>query len=555
MGFALDCLDNDKNRVTSVGVNPIGENARLTKAATPVRTFSPAFWLSMPLLAVYVFLLVKTSYWRYLLDLPLYLYTAFLVDQHGYVPYRDFFDPNSPGTHFFYWLAWLLTAGEDFRVRLLDIGWLLAIQASAWAWLRHYSPSVATLGMLLAGLFYLELGPVVILQREFLALLPVTLGIAVYFSNAPVAVRFFVVGALFGVAFTIKPVMGIGLGALALTELHAWLRQPAAEKIHYALERIPAVMIGFSVPLLVGLAYLYYNGALADFLSIYEDYWPLYMLITGQHQAISEAEYPTYLVRLFFRLVDVSALLKWVLPLVAIFLVYRKDVQGDARRDRIVLLLFYLLLAYGIYPVITGKAWVYHRIPFLFFAAFMFAVPFGTVVAAGKVKLMRIALCTVVALILAAGAMHSAVLRPEMGEARPFENNLSLNRVDRLARDIADNLRPGDRVQPMDWTGGALHAMLKNKAEIGTRFMFDIQFYHHGDREAPQRWRKVFLKELRANRPAMVVIMKIRAMPTGDQVFTDFPEFQDYLRNYHPVVKNKVYEIWRIDDSPGHAQG
>ena len=52
----------------------------------------------------------------------------------------------------------------------------------------------------------------------------------------------------------------------------------------------------------------------------------------------------------------------------------------------------------------------------------------------------------------------------------------SLTKVDFVADYLRQNLKTGETVQPLDWTSGALQAMLAVKAECATSFVFDFQF-------------------------------------------------------------------------------
>src|SRR5262245_46833131 len=95
------------------------------------------------------------------------LYLARLVDQHGYVPYRDFYDINLPGAYFSHILIGRLVGyTDDLRLRVFDLAYLAAISVAAWCWLSRIGRSVAWSAIVMFGLFYLAGGTQVILQRE-----------------------------------------------------------------------------------------------------------------------------------------------------------------------------------------------------------------------------------------------------------------------------------------------------------------------------------------------------------------------------------------------------
>ena len=45
------------------------------------------------------FIFISSLQWRMVHDSPIMMYLTFLIDHEHYVPYRDFFDMNMPGTY------------------------------------------------------------------------------------------------------------------------------------------------------------------------------------------------------------------------------------------------------------------------------------------------------------------------------------------------------------------------------------------------------------------------------------------------------------------------
>ena len=70
--------------------------------------FNALFILLVILPCAYLFWLAfkKSLTWQYSADLPLLLYTGFLMDHFSYIPYRDFFDMNMMGSHLTYSSPW-----------------------------------------------------------------------------------------------------------------------------------------------------------------------------------------------------------------------------------------------------------------------------------------------------------------------------------------------------------------------------------------------------------------------------------------------------------------
>src|SRR5258705_5810697 len=101
------------------------------------------------------------------------MYVGRLVDQHGIVPYRDYFERNFPGALYTYVLIGRITGYTDDRAfRLVDLSVLAAISAVTWAWLNPLGKRVAWAAVVLFGLAYIGADTSVIGQREYFIILP-----------------------------------------------------------------------------------------------------------------------------------------------------------------------------------------------------------------------------------------------------------------------------------------------------------------------------------------------------------------------------------------------
>ena len=150
--------------------------------------------------------------WRFQHDSPIMFYIAFLMDHFGYVPYREIFDMNMPGSYFVYYLIGKLFGYTDIGIRCADLLILTALLIVNWLWMRKISKRVAWFGSVLWGLLYLGFGPCMSLQREYLTLLPIMTGVYIFSCAAKNLIfRNLAVGLFFGMAATIKPHTAIGL--------------------------------------------------------------------------------------------------------------------------------------------------------------------------------------------------------------------------------------------------------------------------------------------------------------------------------------------------------
>jgi uncharacterized peroxidase-related enzyme len=490
--------------------------------------------------------------WRFQHDCPIFLYISFLIDRFGMVPYRDILDVNMPGTHAAYFLIGRLSGYTDLGARLVDLAILTAMSAMSWIWLRRLNREVAWCGAMLWGLIYLGMGPDTSLQRDYLALLPLVAGVFVGNSlrKPGVAWRSALAGVLFGIAGTLRPHAVIGLPVVLWFE-YLELREAGAigRDLRAPLLRmlLPAAG-GFLVPMLAMVLFLWATGAWAPFLDVAANYWPLYTHLTELHETISREDRPLYLVRQFLLMGGYRAL---VIPgLLGLVIALRYSGLNRSQK-RQALLLATLTLCYSLYPVIGGQFWQYHWLPFLFFVSQLSAL----------------------ALVEWRERSHwiqrgapFVLLFAIWGTELPYNWRVILSgdelsppkegKVDAIATFLQENLRPGDTVQPLDWTGGAAHAMLLAKAKIATPFVYDVYFYHHVSNPYIQSLRRTFLTDMKAARPRFVVEITGEDKPwvSGADTTREFPELAALLeRDYRVAVSGRGYVIYEIRDDGSTA--
>jgi hypothetical protein len=120
-----------------------------------------------------------------------------------------------------------------------------------------------------------------------------------------------------------------------------------------------------------------------------------------------------------------------------------------------------------------------------------------------------------------------------------------------VAKFLSKHLEPGDTVQPLDWTGGAVHGMLMARARLATRFMYDFIFYHFPSKPYVVRLRQEFIGELTRSRPKYIIDVYIdKPWPTGANTTRKFPELHEFLAtHYVPVQGGATYKILQRMDS------
>ena len=472
--------------------------------------------------------------WPYIHDSPLMLYAAWHI-AHGAVPYRDLFDMNMPGTYFAMWVLGAFFGWDDLGFRVFDLLCISLIGIATFGWMRHFGRAPALAAAMLFPLQYLALGPSTSMQREFLALVPLTMALALVESPCSASVRFFGTGLLAGAAALVKPQFLL-LALPPMTYL-TFTAAPSADRA----KGMVWMAAGLVAPFVATFAFLAYRGALDAFIDIATNYWPLYTHLTGSHQPISGSARVAYLVTS-----TLEGLKNAYIPLALVGLA---AALGDGQRRGLGWTIGAMTAAAAVYPSLSGQFWTYHWLPLQYMLLCAAALSVMTVPPSRWTfrSVMRAA-CAL--LTLAAVGTTAVRARIAASTGDPASDVVkSRARADRVPREVAAfllaHLEPGDLVQPLDWTGGAVHGMLAARAPIATRFMYDFHFYHHVDTPYIVRLRRQFVRQLAAKRPRFVAqVLEGRPWPGGPGTTRSFPALQELLdSDYRVVHEGETYRI------------
>lgn len=502
--------------------------------------------LFAPLGALLAISIVGSLFWRIGFDSAIMLYLGWLVDRFGEVPYRDFFEQNMPGAYLFNAAIGRIFGYSDLGFRVADSVMLLGLLTSTGFALRSLGARVAWAAPIAFGLLYLSDGMYMGLQREFVILLPISLTLLLAHPTAAhgSAWRFYarqaLAGMLFGLAATVKPHAIIGLPIVATC--YALARTPPGERtsLRFVVVALAAAAAGAAVPLLATAGYLWASGALPGFLDLATGYWPLYGRLDSLHRTTDDINYPLYLLRGW---IELGAYHLWLIPAVIGSMVVLRHQQLDRDHRMFVWMLVALAIAYSLYPIPAGKFWTYHWLPLAYFLTILTALCFRAVSAPGT---WRVAAPIVAAAVIVTAARPAPELLDQL-IGRPV-SSAKLERTDRIAAFLRERLQPGDRVQTLDWTGGAIHALLIAEARPATSFVEDFYFYHHISNPVIQRLRRRFLAELDQAQPRFIVqvIAEDKPWVNGPDTTRSFPELEQRLADaYRPVLTRRdviIYE-------------
>ena len=482
------------------------------------------------------FLIVQAGYstqWPIAHDEAPLFYEAFLMRADGLVPYRDLFDFQMPGSFVAYSVLGVLGGFDSFRIRILDLALLAALLVITFFAMRRFGKTPAFAAAILFGLKYMQGGPSMSLQREYLLLIFVALAVWISMRAELTLKHRITLGILFGLAAVIKPHAAIGLIPILLFDISDIIQRLKLTLLNAATRSVLPAAAGFLIPVLSMIAWLGFTGALIPFVTIAVNYWPLYSQVNGLMEVTVGAARISLLLNQTLRLGG-NAL--WLIP-AAIGVYFNQNKKTY--------LLASLALCYAIYPALSGQFFPYHYIPFIYFIILLASQIF---------KLSNLiphsAFCILQFLSL---ILFFALLSPSQTFIRQIKNKpiaTSTDRAVEIANFLEKNLEAGDTVQPLDWTGGTLLAMLETRAHIATPYVFDFYFYHHVSHPYIQSLRADFMNDLQLASPRFIVEVIAADKPwvTGPDTSREFPELRAFLNeNYSVTIQKDDYVIYEID--------
>ncbi|MCP5141380.1 MAG: hypothetical protein H6980_03365 [Gammaproteobacteria bacterium] len=477
--------------------------------------------------------------WRMQHDTPLMYYAALLMDEYGRAPYRDFFETSFVGTFLLHLAVVKLVGYSNTAFLGLNVLHVLAVALAGALLMRPFGIRAAIAAPAIFALLYLSHGPSMMLQRDYLVVLPLALALlAATQTRYPwrPASRAVAVGVLFGLAGAIKPQMV--LGALPVWVYLAYADGRPSHPSRALATGAGWLAVGGLLVIAPLLGWVVAVGAWDEFRFLFRDYIPLHLALSKEHHLFHGREYLNYWLSEFVRFGGYA----WLLP-VAAYGVWRcwRACPDPARRHRLALLVG-VTGVYALLPGLAGQFWAYHWMPFAWCLSVLvaLALPGADEVRAGWRDWLVVA---VLGGALTMAAWPNWEIRMQMRAERvppPLGG-----RVDEIGAFLSRELRPGDTVQPLDWTGGALHAMLQARAPLATRFLYDYHFYHHPGHPVIDGLRERFLAELAAAPPRFVIEVHDRLHPKDQADAPRFDALRTWLEGGYRVVHvGPDYRIW-----------
>ena len=461
--------------------------------------------------------------WRMVHDTPIMLYQANLMVNHGMMPYRDFFCINLPGSLWMY--GWLIqTLGvSDWTVHLANLMVVSLISALIYFSLSKTCHVCALLGIGLGVLRIFSGEVAFILERELLALIPIS-GLTLLGLRKPVQspAREMMVGLLLAWLFLIKPQLLLyGLPVVVLL-----LMGCGTVKEGVRMTVITGTV--FILPVIACGVWVIQSGAWPGFCETVE-YWTLYGQMTQSFTFVQPAE------RLHAIWGHVGRMIGSPYMGVACIALFVAGKNKVLARKEIVFWILMLAMAITV-PALSGQFWGYHRLPFFYF----------TLCVSGYLLAGR-AWSTGLAILAALFWMPFAALRVYRETTSPSAVRLTHGIADEFQHYLQARLQPGDRVQPIDWTYGAVQGMLMTDALPATRFIESSYFLHSVSHPLIQRLRKEFLDTLKSRPPRFLLEATTVRWPNGLDTEKRFMAFEAWRDVHYRVSKEgEHYRIWEF---------
>jgi hypothetical protein len=488
--------------------------------------------------ALFVAVIVASYRWEYEHDTPLLQYAGFLMSKFGMVPYRDFFETSMPGVFFFHAAIVRFFGTGNLAFILVTHAFLAILLFVSWSTMAKIDEFAASAFVIWFGLFYLAGGPSVILQRDGLGLLPIMCAFCIVVRRIPQsrALRAVLIGVLSGIAALVKPHLAIGGAIVLLVDLCIDDRPPEESTLLTFGRAMVLAGVGFAVPTGLTAMWLWRNDALGPFVEFVTKYLPLHVQQDTDHVFRVPSERFRYVLTRGVHLAD-----NWpFIPSLVVGVAFAFSRYFEAGKRRLAIGLAILTLYYAGYPMLTGQFWAYHFMPFFFFFLMTLSLLVGPILEAksisGTTATYFLALTVAVLGTLGKDFQHPVFA------ANKAQNGI----VGRMEPALAAVWTPGQTIQPIDWTNGTIHAMLRLGARIGTPFFYDYHFHHNVSNPFIQELRARYITAFTVNRPDVVIRAAQYPRPSGVDTDRAFPELDAILQsNYCAVTQDPDFTIYK----------
>lgn len=489
-----------------------------------------------------VALAIGSFQWRLGNDVGFFYYASLLVNEHGYLPYRDIHDTSFPATYLIYALITRLTGYSS--TAFLCVNLLLAILNSFLLYriLRPVHPRMGIAAGLIFLNYYFISDHSNWLQRDFFIACLATLSLASASLLKNLRWRAISVGACMALACLVKPHAALAapfitlLAACYHNQTFSWDTARVLRCVSLALASFLLVLA--TIALLMAQA-----GLLQTFWRMATEYLPLYQRMNGVHQIL---DYP-HMLRNGFDWASGTLLLA-LIPFSVASLSLALDKNTSKHTLIFYGMLFLIYASFVIYIGLGGKFWDYHQIPANTFYAAILAVVFIPLQYQSPWRAAIRAFCFLIGMFFAVGYNMLAV-GIERVACLDFTSPVctedlgtEYRETEKLVAFIRQHLRTGERIEPLATsTGGPIFpALLQTDVMPVTPYLEGFPLYHDADIPYIQAIRKNAMTKLEATPPRFMIRSSGFFGPSGNGA-SRFTELENFRAAHYRLVGAETY--------------
>lgn len=487
-------------------------------------------------------------------DLAMMHYIAWLVNEKGFILYRDVFENNFPGAFLFQSLLGKLFGYDALSLRLVDFCILVGLATFSWKILEPLSRPAAIFCPALFAVIYLSNGSYVFLQRDYIGILPVVIAAAHLLSQQHSRLRDFILaGALCGFSCGFKPNVIVAFPALFFIAANRYSLPELATQVFFTTYTKPFLLMSlaftavFSIPFIWGIWHCDY----AQFLYVYKTFTPIYL--NSRIDLFQYASNEEHLQVLFeSQLHQLKGTAMSCLPGLIWAWILNKDNSDNRKKIRDLAI---IIFAFSWYELMAGKYWFAHLLPTYFWNTLGFSLLLTLPAYTAPILKKSTAACVVI--VTAALAIYLCNFLYQITPHDKYTRSNDHIRSQKIGAYLKKHLQPGDTVQSIDGSGDGQGSLLIARATPATRYLEDIPLYMQPDAPATQAFRQEFLSTLAKKPPAYIVYIENFFHPAGGNRLAEFRQLNSFVQeNYEKVeVDDGQYIIFkRKENAAGNAQ-
>ena len=446
---------------------------------------------------------------------------AYLIFERDCAPYRDVFDINMFGVYFVHGFVGQVFGYGDRALQIFGLVWLAALSCSTYLLLRKINWLCGWAAAAVFAWLYLNQHFTQRFQREFLYLLPISISSLMIFTPEWPArfrsLRPLLIGGLFGMAASLKPNAAAGLPVALFFEY--WVARDPAEQHGVNKPRLAKLALwaglGFVLPLLAGLGWVWMRGGLNEFIRVVTEGWPIYARLWEMLNSVPEEERAAVRLR---SMLTFSQFLgqQWLffpagLGAAALLL----SPESSPRQRQLTWYLLALLTMYTLQVYLMSQFHPYSWLPTLYFLVLLTALGLSGL-KPGKwplaVKVVPVA--AVFCLIFACNnRIEHRYAHQLFGSPAKMRTK---RRVEHIAGFLNQHLQPHETVQPFDALGGCDRALTFAKAMNATAITNELFLTLNVQEPLVMDLRQKFLETLKTKPPRFVIFVTSMRVPGMD---------------------------------------